>query len=1356
MENRRFVPNLIIEKYRKRIFADRVQGSVLFLDIVGFSDMTRLLMKNGKEGAEILSEIIAKVFKPSIDAIYENNGFITNFAGDAFTAVFRRNDCSSAFNAAAEIKTVFRKIGKQSTKFGDFQLAFRIGISFGNIGWKIIESSERNTFYFHGIAVERALKAEKESVPDEIIFDEKCLAKIPEGIVYHEKSDGFFCIEYFSLKKISQRQKRDTSADQFNFIPNSVREMKTSGEFREIIPCFLILPENRNLEKIVPTVIKETIKFGGFFKDINISGGEAVVLIYFGAPKTAEKIFQRAADFALRLKIVLKKDFKIALTFGTVFSGFIENKNRSEYLAMGKVVNLAARISAISKWDGIYVDEEFSRFNRNHYNFKPIGEKALKGFEQKIPVYELVSKKISAETEPEKTKIFGRKNELQTLFDFIKPLQKNRFCGTVYIHGIAGIGKTRLTEEFKEELMKYARRRKFDFSWFLLPCDEIIPTSFNPIIHFLKEYFSQSEDNTSQKNNENFEHILTKLIARIKNRKIKNELIRTKSILGALIGLYWKNSLFEQLDSKGRFQNILYAFKNFIIANSLLKPVILQIEDAHWIDNDSLKLLEILTANIEKYPLAVILSCRLQDDGSPVDFGLENVSTKKIVLDHLGKNAVKSLVKSKFENQISPELFNLILEKSEGNPFYIEQIILYIKENKLNFEKNYLSFKIPSTINAIIVARIDKLSSELKETVKTASVLGCEFAIKILSLMLQNKNIKDSLKEGDRENIWKAISEIKYIFKHSLIRESVYQMQLKKQLRRLHKLAADSIETLYRNNLTEHFEELANHFEKAEQTDKAVYYFEKAANKAKENYQNEPAINFFDHLLKNIAKSNGYEKLKIDVLNAQGEIYKLIGKWKEAEQNFIDSVRLSQKSYDQKRLIISRNNLGLLKSAKGLYEDSLRFFRQNLELSKAVEYKIGEIKALKNIGVVHTNRDEYRQAVEFLGKALALSRKLKIQKQIALCYSSLGILYKKMGNYEKAMEYYRRKAEISQKTKDIKGLYRVYNNIGNILSFQGDYLKAEENFRKSLILAKKTGDIFSVGMITGNLGIVYMNRRQFSKALNFYRKALDICVEINDKVGIAINCGNMGIVFSKQGKFDAAMKCYRKRIKMNEETGDKSGTAFAYGNIGNVMMETGKYEKAIVSYRKMLEISKDIDYKIGIILAKGNLGAIYALSNKDSLALKYFDKSIKLERELDLKNHLMIDLSGKAKILIKQNKYEEARKVISEALKIADSVQDGEANFTISILAKKIEFLTSDNSEKKFEIIQSFLEMTNQTKMPEEKADLFFEITVLYRQLERPQETQKYKSKAIKMFKELYEKKPKNVFKDKIRQLEKL
>ncbi|MCK4667762.1 adenylate/guanylate cyclase domain-containing protein, partial [Candidatus Dependentiae bacterium] len=161
---RNFIPRFIEKQYLNKRYKGKFQAVTLFMDIVGFTSMTETLMNYGKEGAEVLSEIINKTFDSAINSIYSKNGWILSFAGDAFTAVFTGKKVLNSISSAIKIRDIFKDL-KIKTKFGEFKFNVRIGLSYGLVKWRIISGPKQSLFYFFGEGLDQCSDSEHHCKP---------------------------------------------------------------------------------------------------------------------------------------------------------------------------------------------------------------------------------------------------------------------------------------------------------------------------------------------------------------------------------------------------------------------------------------------------------------------------------------------------------------------------------------------------------------------------------------------------------------------------------------------------------------------------------------------------------------------------------------------------------------------------------------------------------------------------------------------------------------------------------------------------------------------------------------------------------------------------------------------------------------------------------------------------------------------------------------------------------------------------------------------------------------------------------------------------------------------------------------
>ena len=1153
------IPKFILKKHTEGLTSGDFTAAAMFIDISGFTAMTQSLMKNGKEGAEILTSVINDVFTPSIDAIYNFGGFISTFAGDAFTAVFPHNH-ELALNSAVAINKIFQEIGTRKTKFGNYDLSVKVGLSAGNVNWGIIAGEHLCSYYIRGEAVDAASKSEHHCQTGEIIADAAFLKLELADAKFTKRDES----HYKFVSSPAERSKKQTEAEEAGtdfdiapFVPQDILKLKIQGEFRDVISCFISFRDEVNLEENISHILNLTHKYGGYFNKLDFGDKGGVILVLFGAPTASERMYKRACDFASEINTMKDFPLRAGLTFGTVFAGFVGSKRRQEYTGLGMVVNLSARYMMKADWQEVYIDRFVSSNVKDAYEYGFLGMQNFKGFSEKIPVYKLSDKTEAAVRQAFEGKLIGRDKELSLLKAHIEPIYKDEFGGIIYATGAAGTGKSRLIAELHAQ--------ETDVNWLYLPCDDILKKSFNPFVHYFRAFFLQSDRNTSEQNLENFNKVFSSVTSN--NEELKAELNRTRSFLAALVNVFWEGSLYEQVDAKSRYENTIYAVKNFIKLSSLNKPVVMELDDAHNIDSDSKKLLSSLTLNVMEFPFVILASARPQDKGKQPDLGLSGIPEHRIEVSALSATASKTLILHKFKDNLQTEsvklpkkTFEFIMDKCDGNPFYIEQIVLYIVENNLvnkDLELIGEHAEIPTQINSMIITRIDRLSAELKETIKNASVLGKEFYTNILSAMLkeqdfQAEDVSLTIDDAQGHDIW-IKQQLACIFKSTLIRESVYEIQLKKRLRYLHNLAAESIEEIYKDDIREHYSDLAFHYEKAETDKKACLYLGKSGKQAKYRFLNDKALDFFERKIAVITKmltsydmkslsESGFEIVKdlIDTLFEKKFILQLTGRQEEAEITILKAKELSYETEDDERIGKSLLDYANIQRNTGKTQEA----KENLDAAKDIFERINNQEMLGltylDMGIVNFWLGKNDDALTCFEQELEIFTQLDDKRKIADALGNIGVAHRYKGNLKEAMDFLMQQRRLSEELSDKLQLARTSGNIGWIYEGEENYDKALEFYKESLEINSQLGILPEIIRIKDNMGFVYQAKKDYDMALFFHSSALKSAEEIGDTNSVININANIGHANKAGGKLAEAEQAYNTGIKKAQESGANS------------------------------------------------------------------------------------------------------------------------------------------------------------------------------------------------------------------------
>ena len=1225
-----FIPAFINDKMvsgkRKGYFS----GAVLFVDIKGFTKITRELMTHGDEGAEILSDIINKIFSGAIDSIYKKGGFISSFAGDAFTAIFENDKGLNCPEAAQNILKHVKKNKTISTKYGKFKIEVRIGISYGRIYWEIIPGKIQSVYLFKGKTILEAAEAEQKCREGSIEILNR-----PESPVKNKIKSKYLPLQKNIVKK---------------FIPDQVLESKISGEFREIISIFVSFDTKQvSPAELIPVLADLSLKYGGFLNKTDYGDKGAVALIMFGAPLSVEKKNLRAFSMMSEL-IQLYPSVSAGVSLGTVYAGLIGNSQRCEYSCLGDTVNMSSRLMSKADLGQVLVDISSYSTGKEYGEFKYHGSFGLKGIkkDQKLYVFEGLKKNMTKKTGIE---LVGRETELAKLKDHLGPLRKSKFAGIIHVIGAAGIGKSLLVDHFLSRI---------DLSVYQimeLECDPILKESLNPFIGFLKDHFGISDQLSQRSNLKAFKLKYDEIIKNTNSKELSERLEDKRKFIIYLLNLDVNNTLQKNFSPNSIRTNTNYALKTFFIAYSRLKPLIIRIEDIHDIDHDSEEIFKILLTNIKDEPILIIATSRPVEKNRDLPLKDNDNLTSKIKLKPIVKAKTKEMIEFFLKYPVSNEIVKLISKKCSGNPFFIEQLAKLLKESgklKKKAGKFHLrsgNIQIPSKINSLIISRIDRLRTDLKSTLQSASILGVEFSINILSGMVGGDDLKLKLMSIEEDDLLYPVTELKYIFKHALVRDSIYEMMLKKTLRELHTKAAEIIEKNHVDDIDLYIGSLAYHYENAGIKGKAKYYLTKAAEQANENYKSSDALNYYGRLL-NYTKA-GSKRHEIEINRIR--LLKRLGKWDECEELIKNNLKSIKSEHYRCVLMYYWGDILL---AKGDYDNSIKKIRECIAAGKSKK-KLRSILSLanRNIGSIHWRKGENKEALKYMETYLKSSAEVQDRKEIANALGDLGIINWNLGNNQKALKYYRKRKKINIELGDKENLIRTLNNTALVLNQIGKKEQAVKLYKEQLKGAREIDDKQMIGYAYLNMGIVFLETGKTDDALVCFQKNYDNAMEIGEKRTMVFSLGNMGICHSDRGNFDKAMDLYSRQIELAKKISMRPSEGNAYGNMADMLKKQDKFKEAEHYYDLGIKILKETNsafFLCGCLYNKASmLFDIGRINEAEILNLEAYEIAEKINRiEMKVMGKVL-----KARLLYTEN----PKKAVSMIKELIENQKDSNA-----------------------------------------------------------------------------------------------
>ncbi|MCB0204407.1 MAG: tetratricopeptide repeat protein [Anaerolineae bacterium] len=1183
-------PRFILEQHERGVYSGELYAATMFVDISGFSAMTDTLMAHGQHGAEVAADIMRAALDPAIETVFRYGGFVANQAGDAITAVFPVDEAGSeadtaraALAAAVGIQALRQSRPRFGSPYGSFEIGVKVGLAGGGIQWGIVRSSDnqRAMYYFRGPAIDACAEAEHQAKSGDIILGSDAWPLLEDSVIVEPVGEMARLVEVTgNLPAPAAPTARPPDlALMRHYFPASVLTLEHSGEFRWVTNVFVALPTVRTdiqLHAFMQTVFELQKRYGGFINRLDFGDKGANLLIFWGAPIAHENDIQRALGFLLDLQALTSIPVSAGVTYRIAHAGTMGGALAEEYTCYGRGVNLAARLMTSSSPGDILVDEEIARRAENQFDLEYLGERSFKGFAEKQRVHQLFDRK-EVHDELFRWPLVGRARELQQLEQFLLSLAQGHTAGAAMVLGESGMGKSHLVNAVRHSPAVEALGAR----WALCQADQTQRDSLHPFQYWLMDFFGQSRTQVEARNKLAFNRRMNALVADAADTDLGRELDRTRSFIGALIGLHWPDSLHEEMDAEGRFENTLEGLITLVMAESLRQPLILHIEDAQWLDADSLTLLERLWRRIEGRPIAMLLTARSEQLSADIHEHLlaliADLPWVQIDLARLTADDLAGLASDILDAPAANSLVTLLQARTEGNPLFAQQFVLHLKEQNLLAQDEtgamgvqpLASHMAPPDIQALIIARIDTLTQEIRSVVHTASVLGREFEIRLLSEMLRNRQaIQSQVALAEQAAIWQPLSELRYIFLHTLVRDTAYQMMTHQRRQVLHRLAAESIEQQFAADLTPHYGALGFHFEQASMAEPARRYLGLAGDQAARSYQNQAAIDLFSRALVLVEQP----EQRLDLLLAREPVFDRIGQREAQHQDLNEARQIAAElanPQQQAEVALRQANLVRVQSrltdALGYLDDAMEFVRQAGD---------GEAEARVWLlrGMITFQNGEYGAASQQLNTAHSLAAANDAQSILAQALYNLGNCALADEDYTSAQQHYADAMEIYQATHQHRGEVNCLLMSGVIDRRLGNLDEAMASYERALDVAREIGWQHGESYLLGHLGNHAFEMADYAEAGDLHRRALAISVNLGDKMLEAQSLDTLGLIDHFLGDPLAAVEKYRSALAIQQSIGGRRGAGFTLTHLGDSLAELGDMDAAGEAFQQALEI----------------------------------------------------------------------------------------------------------------------------------------------------------------------------------------
>jgi predicted ATPase/class 3 adenylate cyclase len=1167
---RSFVPDDVVEALLRHPDAmpladgDHTDAVVLFIDVAGFTPMSEALTSSGAYGTEELTWILNGWFDTMVNLVSLYGGTVAEFPGDALTAVFRYDDRTRqatgrrAVRCALYMQAEMARFQTIVTRAGSFELAMKAGLATGPLLITIMgDPAIRLGPVLAGPALDRAAQAERHARPGEVVVDQD-LVRGGLGAEIRERRGRWSVVgsmrgEVTPVPPVPHDTLDEATARRLApFLHPAIAERLRSGrrdfvnEHRKVTVAFVGVPRLTiadpesvaELQQLVAAAVRVIDRYGGHLRQVATGDKDALLVVCFGAPVSHEDNEERAVRCCLELLRLPGRSLRAGVTTGSVYCGEVGSNSRREYSVIGDSVNLASRILQAARPGQLLIDRpthERVREATVHDTLAPIRVKGKSGPVDIWAVHEVNDRPRGAPAGPTTAApLLGRDGEVAR----IHALAERARAGegqVVRLTGEAGIGKSRLAAD----VVRMAEGLGFASS--VGAC-----RSHGTITSYLVWRFIWSdllELDTSRPIAEQAEQ-LTRRIERLDGGGGQRA-----PLLGPVVKLPLPDSeLTAPLDPQRRDELLRSLLLDCLRDRTARAPLLLVLEDCHWIDPASLALLEFLGQHIADQPVLILAVAR-PPAGKPSPLASLDQLTRctEIRLAELASWDAEKLVGLRLRQRYGAgtvaarQVVRRLTDRGAGNPFYLEELVNYLHSRGIDpgDPDALTALELPDGLQRLVMARIDQLNEGERATIKVASVIGrwcrARWVAESYPPAGRPEEIArhlERLHELDLMPLRATSPEPEYQFKHAITQEVAYQ-SLTFQLREaLHERVGLFIERTFPDRLTQFVDMLAHHYGRTRRVDKQRTWFRAAGDAAKAAFANESAIGYYRRLLPLQPEDQTGE-----VLVELGAIWHLTGRWTEAEQAFRQAMEVATRAGRRDVLATSQRDLGDLFMYTQSYTEAVRW------LTRAA--------------------DEF----ERLGDQQGLSRAL----------DRITFALYQQGAYDQALAVAERHLAMATDAGDLAGMSIALNYTGLVHLNTGQTAAALALLQQALDKATTAGDRRCLLYAAGNLGLVHLRQGNHLEAVRFCRQALGVAQEMGERHTAAVYAGNMGEVYREQGDHLQATKCFVHALRIAVRLGDWTNVADQVANVAATAAAQGDEPQAERLFARAIYLARVLD-----------------------------------------------------------------------------------------------------------------------------------------------------------------------------------
>jgi class 3 adenylate cyclase/tetratricopeptide (TPR) repeat protein len=966
------------------------------------------------------------------------------------------------------------------------------------------------------------------------------------------------------------------------------------------------------------------------------------IMALFGAPLAHEDHAVRACYAALAMQAAMRQaaeemrqsrgielQIRVGLNSGEVVVRAIGNDLRMEYSAVGQTTHLAARMEQLAPPGSIRLTAATLRLVEGLVRVNSLGPVPVKGLAEPIEVFDLIGasairRRLQASTSRGLTRFVGRQTELDALGQALARAGGGHGQVVASV-GEPGVGKSRLVYEFI-----HSHRTR---DWLVLESASVSyskATPYFPVIDLLKSYCKIDGRDDPRR-------IRAKVTGQVLT--LDEGFHNTIPALLMLLEALPQDSPFLKLDPLQRRQRTLESLKRILLRESQVQPLLLVFEDLHWIDSETQALLDSL---VESLPTAHLLLLVNYRPGYQHAWGNKTYYTQ-LRLDPLPPDSAEELLQALLGDDAGLEpLKELLIERTEGNPFFLEESVRTMVETGMlagergahRLAKPLRSIQVPATVQSVLAARIDRLPAEQKRLLQTAAVIGTEVPLPLLQAIAEMP--EEELRRGlaylqAAEFLYETslFPDLAYTFKHALTHEVAYGGLLQERRRALHARIVDALEALHLDRLDEQVERLAHHAFRGQMWDKALLYYRQAGAKAGARSACQEAVTCYEQALEvltHLPQNRDTLEQAIDLRISLRTALLPLGEFRRIYDLLRDAATLAEALDDQRRLGRIWDRLCHASWQMGNYGAALEFGQRALAINTVLGNVEWQLNTNVNLANTYNALGDYGQAIACCRTSMSLEGVLPSQpvgptgRNDVNSRARLSQCLAVMGAFAEGITHGEEGIRMAEARDHPFSCASVYGSLGDLYLRKGDLHKAIALLERGVELCQVWQIQFYFPHVASPLGAAYALSDRVMEALPLLEQAVEQAVSTG-----FIPYISRGLAALSEGHLLAvqpneAMPLAQRALDVARQHKEQGNEAWALRLLGEIAVhrDPPEVQQAEANYWQALALAEELAMRPLQAHCRLGLGTLYLKIRRLEQARAELSTAIELYRAMDM------------------------------------------------------------------------------------------------------------------------------------------